>query len=79
MKKVFIIIVIAGALVFGTLNYHFILLDNGLKILKKADMAFENTFVDARGAKKIKLILNPALIKSGIKNLIDDESVTIKK
>jgi len=79
MKKVFIIVVIAGTMIFGTLNYHFILLDNGLKILKKADMAFENTFVDARGAKKIKLILNPALIKSGIKNLIDDESVTIRK
>jgi hypothetical protein len=79
MKKVFIIIAIAGILILGTVNYHFILLDNGLKILKKADMAFENTFVDARGAKKIKLILNPALIKSGIKNLIDNESVTIKK
>jgi hypothetical protein len=79
MKKVFIIVVIAGALIFGTVNYHVILLDNGLKILKKADMAFENTFVDARGAKKIKLILNPALIKSGIKNMIDDESVTIRK
>jgi len=79
MKKVFIIIAIAATLILGTVNYHFILLDNGLKILKKADMAFENTFVDARGTKKIKLILNPALIKSGIKNLIDDESVTIGK
>jgi len=79
MKKIFIIVLIAGTMVFGTLNYHFILLDNGLKILKKADMALENTFVDARGAKKIKLILNPALIKSGIKNLVDDESVTIRK
>jgi hypothetical protein len=79
MKKIVIIVVIAGTLLFGTLNYHFILLDNGLKILKKADMAIENTFVDARGAKKIKLIFNPALMKSGIKNLIDDESVTIRK
>ena len=32
-------------------------------------MTFENTFVDARGAKKIKLILKPALVKAGIKEL----------
>ena len=79
MKKKLIILIIAAALVFGILNYHFILLDSSLKILKKTDMTFSNTFVDARGEKKYKLILNPALIKAGIKDLFTDEGITIKK
>ena len=79
MKKTLIILIIAAALVFGILNYHFILLDSSLKILKKTDMTFSNTFVDARGEKKYKLILNPALIKAGIKDLFTDEGITIKK
>ncbi len=79
MKKILIISIIAGVLVSGALNYHFILMDSSIKILKKADLAFENTFVDARGAKKVKLFLDPALVKSGIKNLVDDESIHIGK
>ena len=79
MKKTLIIIIIAGALVFGILNYHFILLDSSIKILKKADMTFSNTFVDARGAKKYKLYLNPSLVKAGIKDLFNNEGITIGK
>lgn len=79
MKKTLIILIIAGALVFGILNYHFILLDSSVKILKKADMTFSDTFVDARGAKKYKLYLNPSLVKAGIKNLFSDEGITIEK
>ena len=79
MKKILIILIIAVALVFGILNYHFILLDSSVKILKKTDMTFNNTFVDARGANKYKLILNPSLVKAGIKDLFTDEGITIKK
>ncbi|MBN2255171.1 MAG: hypothetical protein JW736_05660 [Deltaproteobacteria bacterium] len=79
MKKGILLAVIIGALVFGTLNYHFILLDDSIKILKKADLSFENTFVDARGVKLLKLLTDRALVKSGIKNLIDDESLSIPR
>ena len=79
MKKTLIIIIIAGALVFGILNYHFILLDSSIKILKKADITFSNNFVDARGSKKYKLYLNPSLVKAGIKDLFKNEGITIKK
>ena len=79
MKKVAIIAVIFAALTFGILNYHFILMDSSIKLLKKADLAFDNTFVDARGAKKYKLFLNPALAKAGVKDLFEDESITIRK
>lgn len=79
MKKVAIIAVVLAALTFGVLNYHFILMDRSIKILKKTDLTFDNTFVDARGAKKYKLYLNPALVKAGVKDLFEDESITIDK
>ena len=72
MKKILIVLVIGCGLVFGALNYHFILTDKSIKVLKKADLTFDNTFVDARGAKEIKLYLNPALMKAGVKDLLKD-------
>ena len=67
MKKTLLILVIIGALFFAALNYHFILMDKNVKILKKVELTFNNTFVDARGAKKFKLFLNPSLVKAGIR------------
>jgi len=72
MKKILIVLVIGGGLVFGALNYHFILTNKSIKVLKKVDLIFDSTFVDARGAKKIKLYLNPALVKAGVKDLLKD-------
>jgi hypothetical protein len=68
MRNLILVIVIVGVLL-GLANFHFILFDNSLKILKKDNITFENTFVDARGAKKIKVMLNPVLIRAGIKDL----------
>jgi hypothetical protein len=79
MKKVAIMAVILAALTFGILNYHFILMDSSIKLLKKADLTFDHTFVDARGAKKYKVYLNPALAEAGVKDLFEDESITIGK
>lgn len=79
MKKIAIICVVIAALTFGALNYHFILLDSSIKLLKKADLTFDDTFVDARGAKKYKLYLNPALVKAGVKDLLKNESISIGK
>ena len=70
MKKVLLLLVIAGALIFSALNYHFILMDKNFKILTKVNLTFSHTFVDARGAKKFKLFLNPSLVKAGIKNVL---------
>ncbi len=68
MKKL-IALIVEAALVAGALNFHFIYLGGSIKILKKAGMTFEDTFVDARGAKKFKLLAKPALVKAGIKDL----------
>jgi len=70
MKKALLILVITVALIFTALNYHFILMDKNFKILKKVELTFNNTFVDARGAKKFKLLLNPSLVKAGIRNAL---------
>ncbi|MBW2631988.1 MAG: hypothetical protein JRC90_09585 [Deltaproteobacteria bacterium] len=72
MKKILIVLIIGCGFVFGALNYHFILTDKSIKVLKKVDLTFDNTFVDARGAKKIKLYFNPALVKAGVKDLLKD-------
>ena len=79
MKKIAIAIVIAAILAFGALNYHFILLESNIKILKKVDFTFQDTFVDARGSKKYKLLLNPALVKAGVQDLYKREGITIGK
>ncbi len=70
MKKIILFLFIIGAALYGMFNYHFILLDKTVKILKKADTTLEYTFVDARGANKAKLYLNPSLLNAGIKEAL---------
>lgn len=71
MKQIIIILVIVVAVGFGLLNYHFILFDKKLKIVKKTGVRYENTFVDGRGAKKFELALKPDLVSAGYKNIIE--------
>ena len=79
MKKLIVGLVIAAAAGYGLLSYHFILLDSSLKIIKKTDVRYENTFVDARGAKKIELALKPDLIAAGINDVFSQVDESIKK
>jgi len=79
MKKLLILLMIAGALAFGALNYHVILLDRGIRFMKKSDLTFDDTFVDARGRNRYKLYLQPALVKAGIKELFEESGLTIGK
>jgi len=72
MKKAVVAIAIIGAFVFAALNYHFILMDGNVKILKKSRMTFAGTYVDARGIKKHKLLTKPSLLKAGIKKVFED-------
>jgi hypothetical protein len=78
MKKLLILLIFTGALAFGVMNYHFILMDNGVKVLKKVELTFQETFVDARGEKQIKLLFKPSLVKAGIKDVIDKAGNSIK-
>ncbi len=78
MKKIIPLIIIAAA-VYGLLSYHFILFDDRLKCLKKTELELENTFVDARGEKQLKLLMNPALVKAGINDIINSTAKSLKK
>lgn len=79
MKKAILGLVIAGAAGFGLLNYHFILLDGSVKILKKTNVRYENTFVDARGAKKMEIALKQDLVAAGIQNVLSEIDGAVKK
>ncbi|NOR24003.1 MAG: hypothetical protein GQ542_06335 [Desulforhopalus sp.] len=79
MKKIIVMLVIAAAAGYGLLSYHFVLFDSSLKILKKTDVRYENTFVDARGTKKLELALKPDLVAAGINSLIGEVDSTVKK
>ncbi len=73
MKKILVIVLIGWLIAFWIgLNYHFILMDGDAKILKKAALTLDKTFVDARGTKKLKLYLDPSLVRAGIKDLLRD-------
>ncbi len=72
MKKIIVLLILVGAIIYGMLNYHLILMDKEVKFLKKADLTPEYTFVDARGAGRAKLFLNPALVRADIKSVINE-------
>lgn len=79
MKKIIIGLTIFAAAGYGLLSYHFVLLDSSMKILKKTNVAYEDTFVDARGAKKLELVLKPDLIAAGINDVLSDVNESMKK
>lgn len=78
MKKAIVALIIAAAAGYGVLSYHFVLFDESLKILKKTGARYENTFVDARGTNKMKIVLMPDLIAAGINDVIDQAQESTK-
>jgi hypothetical protein len=78
MKKwIAALVVVVGLGVLGALNYHVIRTDNRIVFLRKTDLTFALTYVDARGMNRYKLYTNPALVKAGIKNLLDHNRISI--
>ncbi len=73
------ILLVFGIVAFSLLRYHFILMDSKVRILKKATLNWQYTFVDARGTNRYKLVLNPVLAKAGLKDLFHKEDETIDK
>lgn len=74
INKILVLIAMGALLSFGlALNYHFILMDNNeIKLLKKAELSIDKTLVDARGTNRLQLILDPVLVKAGVKDVIRD-------
>ena len=79
MGKIVIGLIFLAGAGYGVLSYHFVLFDSSMKILKKTSPAYENTFVDARGTKKLELVLKPDLIAAGINDVIGEVNTSVKK
>lgn len=79
VKKLLIAVIILAAAGYGLLSYHFILFDGSMKIIKKTGISYENTFVDARGSKKLELAMKPDLIAAGINDVIGDVTKSLEK
>jgi hypothetical protein len=71
MKKGLLLIIIIVGAAFTALNIHIIQFDDGFKFLKKATTTLTDTYVDARGFNKVKILSKPALIEAGIKELME--------
>ena len=71
MKKLVGVCVLAGV-AWALLHFHFILLDSRIKVLAKSNLTLAQTFVDARGAKKMRLLLDPDLVSAGIKDVLKE-------
>jgi uncharacterized protein YxeA len=73
LKKIMAVLVVLGVLAgAGALNVHLIILSGDVKFLKKTELTFTDTVVDARGYKRAKLYLKPNLVAAGIKDLFGD-------
>ncbi len=67
--KSLMIFVFAGLLFsLVSVNYHFILFDDNLTVIRKDNQKFENTLVDARGTKSLRILLMPDLMAAGIRD-----------
>ena len=73
MKLFVVLLLFICGLVISALNVHIIQLDDGYEFLVKTEMTFEDTYVDARGANKIKLLSKPKLIEAGINKLFNEQ------
>jgi len=71
MKKLIVLVGVVVALTGLALNVHVVQLDDNIKFLKKTNMTFTDTYVDARGFNKIKILSKPALLEAGIKELME--------
>jgi hypothetical protein len=78
MKTILLMLVLAAA-GYGLLSYHFVLFDSSLQILKKTSPHYQNTFVDARGNRKLELALKPDLIAAGINDVVNQVDQSVKK
>jgi len=72
MRKSVIVLVLAAAAGYFLLSYHIILLDNTMTFIKKTALRYEDTFVDARGAKKLELLSKPELIEAGLRDALKE-------
>ncbi len=80
MKNIIILVFFGLLTTIISANYHFILFDDNLTVLRKSTQKFENTLVDARGTKAFQIALMPDLITAGLEAQLkgNNQSFNIK-
>ena len=67
----FLLILVIAVGAYCAFQYHFIILDDEVKVLKKLEPSLKYSIVDGRGAaNKVKILTNPILLKAGIQDLM---------
>jgi hypothetical protein len=72
LKKL-LIWVVAGFAFYFILSYHFILIGNSVKLLRKSELSLHYTLFSAKGKKIDSIIAIPELRRDGIGQLLVDE------
>ena len=73
MKKIIVLISSIVGLTLTALNIHIVQLDESVEVLVKTEMTFADTYVDARGTKKLDLLTKPRLLEAGLKEILDSK------
>ena len=80
MRLLFVVVLIVAAIAaYAAFQYHFILIDDGVRVLKKTKPTLDYTFVDGRGViNQAKILTNPTLVQAGIQNVLSGDGATIR-
>lgn len=72
LKKIIIIAIIVAVFYF-LLGYHYIIIDNSVKMLKKSTFTLEYTIFNTKGKEVGKIVTIPQLWNDGIGELLLEE------
>jgi hypothetical protein len=64
VKRMLVVVLLAGAALYGALSYHVVLTRDGLVFERKDELTFEDTFADARHWGPIDWIKHPRVAKA---------------
>ena len=65
-----IVFSIVGVVLYFLLSYHFIIIDNGVKLLKKSSLTLEYTIYSAKGKTNVVIMAIDDLREDGIGDLL---------
>ena len=65
-----IVFAIVGVVLYFLLSYHFIIIDNGVKLLKKSSLTLEYTIYSAKGKTNAMIMAIDDLREDGIGDLL---------
>lgn len=78
LKKIILLGVI-GAIIYMLLSYHFIIIRNNVRLLKKTSHNMDNMFYSTKGKKVDAILANDVLWEAGIGDLLVEEGLISKE